>query len=171
MGVDFTAIFEYQNVEFNKFFIDIQNRDIFTCFHEYIEDKKANVSHSGWSVDSNFSKYFEIHCPGMHIIFNKSGLCCIFGGPRWDYFLTNESERNRVSGACMEVAKHFLTNEIIYLPDHYGLDYIYSDHNWDALTKSLYRRLGKPRESIELIYKEYEDSIDTDGYYIDKFNM
>jgi hypothetical protein len=63
--------------------------------------------------------------------------------------------------------EYFNSMEAIYLSDMYSYDYFYDNTSWSDIKKSLISRLGPPAKNIEDIYKEFEEHIETDGYYIE----
>lgn len=50
----------------------------------------------------------------------------------------------------------------------YSYDYFFDNTSWLEIKKSQSRGLGPPAKNFEDIYKEFEEHIETDGYFIEK---
>ncbi|WP_155973473.1 hypothetical protein [Paenibacillus sp. Leaf72] len=113
-------------------------------------------------------KYIEIDYGLIDLTFNKDMVCCVRANRYWDHFLTHLETRDTLRKICIEFAKYFREEKIVYLPDHFGLDYVFSDMDLNNILESLESRLGKDAPSIESIYKEFDEHVESDGYYIER---
>ena len=166
MGVIFTALIQYPEVlDFRKLEVDLKNVKMFPKTNEINEEK--NNLNANINVDTDMEEYLELDFGNVDLTFNRSKVSCIRIGCSWDYFLSDDETRLLIRGICEEFARYFKQDRIIYLPDHYGIDYVYSENNIEQIITSLKKRLGDQPENIESIYKEFEEHVEDDGYYID----
>ncbi|HBS43671.1 MAG TPA: hypothetical protein DEA91_02935 [Paenibacillus sp.] len=113
----------------------------------------------------------EIKFGSIYYKFNKQNqqnLGFLIVNRSWSDFLSYPPTTTITRKICLEVMEYFDSTEAIYLSDMYSYDYFYDNTSWSDIKKSLSRRFGSPANKVEDIYKEFEEHIETDGYFIEK---
>lgn len=115
---------------------------------------------------------------GITLTFSKH-VCRLGHYTRWITFLLNDLEidfRNSLRNICRELSEYLKSTFALYVPDSGAkesaiMDFMWGDENKpiEYMREWLLDRCGPPADNIEAIYKEFEDHIETDGYYIDEF--
>lgn len=168
MGVIFTALIQYPEVlDFRKLVDDLKDVKMFPKTNKINEERNNLNAKMSTYVDTDMEEYLKLDFGKVDLIFNRSKVSCIRIGCSWGYFLSDDKTRLLVRRICEEFARYFKQDRIIYLPDHYGIDYVYRENNIEQIIISLKKRLGDQPENIESIYKEFEEYVEDDGYYID----
>ncbi|MBD8497246.1 hypothetical protein [Paenibacillus arenosi] len=167
MGVGFTALLHFsKDLDYQKFANDIGNNNLFPQLN-LINNEYKNLN-AKLSVFDN--KYITLDYGTVDLSFNEYNVACIRIDRYWSHFLSHNETRLLLKGICFEIAKYFNQDRVVYLPDHWGLDYVFSEYCIEEIIESLNKRFGNPPNEIESIYKEFEEHIETDGYYIEIFN-
>ncbi|ANY67849.1 hypothetical protein BBD42_16240 [Paenibacillus sp. BIHB 4019] len=127
MGVIFTALIQYpQNINFRTFYQDLKNQDNFFCLN-LSNDFETKERETSREINVFIEKYIQINYGFIDLSFNKDMVCCVRANRYWYHFLTHLETRDTLRKICIEFAKYFREEKIVYLPDHFGLDYIFSD--------------------------------------------
>jgi len=110
----------------------------------------------------------QIRFGSLDYKFNQNNnMVCIRINRGWSDFLSYPPTTEITRQICLEAMGYFESKEAIYLSDMYSYDFFYDGSSWSDIKTSLARRLGPPAQTIGEIYKEYEEHIETDGYFIE----
>ncbi|MWC30325.1 hypothetical protein [Paenibacillus sp. MMS18-CY102] len=114
--------------------------------------------------------YIEFKCGTVDYMFapiRHAQTGCIVINRGWTDFVSYAPTTELVRKICSETMGYFDSTEAIYLSDMYSYDYFFDKMGWPDIKKSLERRFGPPAGKIEDIYKEFDDYIETTGYFIE----
>ncbi|TYP67391.1 hypothetical protein [Paenibacillus methanolicus] len=185
MGRDFTSYLGHSLQENEIFeFMNVLNTGELKATNEFIqqflpynpEDKDLT-----WKVDTfRLGGTISLDGPcGLGFTFSEH-VCMVRHYTRWLTFLLNDLEfdiRTPLRNMIRELAWCLGSRFAIYAPDSGAresgiMDFMWEDENEDieCMRNWLLQNCGPPAGSIQAIYKEFEDHIQTDGYYIDVFD-
>lgn len=166
MGRYFTALFRYNlNTDLDIF---CSNLEISTFFPEAYLLNKIDNQQPKRTKPILFNDTLDINFGSITYMFNQHGLGCLYVNRRWGDFLDHFPTTESIRKICSEAMEYFNSTEAIYLYDMYSYDYFYSNMSWSEIKQSLFKRLGPPAIRIRDIYKEYEDHVESDGYFIEQ---
>ncbi|MBB3069441.1 hypothetical protein FHS14_002431 [Paenibacillus baekrokdamisoli] len=84
--------------------------------------------------------------------------------------------RSHLRNVSYELTRYFNTKFAIYVPDSSKkesaiMDFLWEDENKsiEFMKKWLLEKCGSPKDEIDSIYVDYEDSWESEGYFIDYF--
>lgn len=137
MGVTFTALIQFpQNIDFKTLYQDIKNKDKF-IYLNLLNDFETKERETNREINVFMEKYIQISYGIIDLTFNKDMVCCVRANRYWDHFLIHVETRDTLKKICIEFAKYFREEKIVYLPDHFGLDYVFSDMDLNNILKLL----------------------------------
>jgi hypothetical protein len=184
MGRDFTAYLGHSLKENEIFeFMNILNTSDLKAINDFIKQflpYNPNDKELTWKVkEFRLEGTISLDGPcGLAFIFSEH-VCMVRHYTRWLTFLLNDLEfdiRTPLRNMTRELAGYFGSAFAIYAPDSGAresgiMDFMWEDENKDidCMRNWLLQNCGPPADSIQTIYKEFEDHIQTDGYYIDVF--
>ncbi|MFS1512659.1 hypothetical protein VQL36_09505 [Chengkuizengella sp. SCS-71B] len=173
MGVDFQAIFthSYKLSEIIKLPAILNENKTLQQINDNTTDKWRWVD-TDLELVFNRELFIDLVGPNdLDITFGKN-LCVLYPGYRWKQFITNEHIQFKLRRICYELSHLFETP--LYVPEIYECDGFVMDGKTMVDVKSyMYRRLGPPSPSIDVIIEkenEFEEFHGYEhGYLIDDF--
>jgi hypothetical protein len=160
-----TILFQINNNAGLEVFCDkLVNANFFPAASNISKSDKHQI---GQIKPYQFDDTFHIDFGSIVYKFNQINMMCIRINRGWSDFLSYPPTTEITREICLEAMEYFNSMEAIYLSDMYSYDYFYDNTSLPDIKKSLISRLGPPAKNIEDIYKEFEEHIETDGYYIE----